>query len=524
MKEITRIHIAKVPYDIETAAKKEIENYISALEKYANDAELMQDIEIRITELLAQRGVITNGVIGIDDVKSIRDQLGEPSEFMSDSPEVDSEIDISGVNIKKLYRNKDNAIIGGVLSGMASYFNVDPLWVRILFIVLFFITSGAALFLYIVLWVIIPSANTAAEKLIMTGRPVNIESIKELNEQEIKMTSNYERASLIRRILTLFMGSMLSIASIGTIAFTIVVGVNIIHPDILQTIQPGSEWVYVCSYILAIIAGLLLSTLFAILSYVVFAQKLTKRIAVSIATIIISGLLSFGTATGLVMYQSVQSGDYVQRNMVDIVIAVPADFSKINSLIINSKTSTIEYVVSDNPKITMNSLPGTNKPTIKINGSNASIDFEDNVTNHWPIKSPVVTIYGPKLDILTLKNSNVSYTSNANQALNIEASEDSIVNLYGGTYEILTINASEESQVSASDATVQKANVSEKTSAAVSLGVIEELVIVHPKACPQNGNSTVSVNAVSSGSITYNESKIGVEDYESNCGSLIINN
>ena len=82
MKEITRIHIAKTAYDIELAAKKAIEKYITALERYADDPELLGDIEIRITELLKERGVQAGGVITADDVAAVRAQLGEPSEFL----------------------------------------------------------------------------------------------------------------------------------------------------------------------------------------------------------------------------------------------------------------------------------------------------------------------------------------------------------------------------------------------------------------------------------------------------------
>ncbi len=51
MKEITRIHIAKVPYDAEVEAKKELEAYLRTLEAYSNDSEIINDIEIRITEI-----------------------------------------------------------------------------------------------------------------------------------------------------------------------------------------------------------------------------------------------------------------------------------------------------------------------------------------------------------------------------------------------------------------------------------------------------------------------------------------
>ena len=75
MKEITRIHIAKTSYDIEIGAKKELEKYITKLELYADDPNLLEDIEIRLTEILSDRGVEKDGVITAEDVDAIRTQL-----------------------------------------------------------------------------------------------------------------------------------------------------------------------------------------------------------------------------------------------------------------------------------------------------------------------------------------------------------------------------------------------------------------------------------------------------------------
>jgi phage shock protein PspC (stress-responsive transcriptional regulator) len=196
MNEITRIHIAKIPYDIEISAKHEIEKYFKELENYARDNELLQDIEIRITELLAVRGVESNGVIGSDDVEAIKKQLGEPRDFRSDESTEDFENNQSVSPKKKLYRDKESAILGGVLSGLANYFNIDPIWMRLGFVILFFPSGGSLLLLYILFWLIIPPARTAIEKIQMTGRTVNLDSIREFNEIEADQTDRYQRAEV----------------------------------------------------------------------------------------------------------------------------------------------------------------------------------------------------------------------------------------------------------------------------------------------------------------------------------------
>jgi len=145
MNEITRIHIAKIPYDIEIAAKRDIEKYIKTLEIYADDKELLQDIEIRITELLANRGVASNGIITLDDVVSIREQLGEPKDFLDEDKQTKPVVEIDETVKRKLYRNTDDAILGGVLGGIASYFKIDALWLRLIFIVMLFFSFGTVL-------------------------------------------------------------------------------------------------------------------------------------------------------------------------------------------------------------------------------------------------------------------------------------------------------------------------------------------------------------------------------------------
>jgi hypothetical protein len=129
MNEITRIHIAKTAYDIEIAAKKQLEKYIKSLEVYTQDKEVIADIEIRITELFSERNVNAGGVITTDDVAAVRKQLGEPYEFADGDGDIAVGLQ-DDVKSRRLYRSTDDAVLGGVLSGVATYFNINPLWTR----------------------------------------------------------------------------------------------------------------------------------------------------------------------------------------------------------------------------------------------------------------------------------------------------------------------------------------------------------------------------------------------------------
>lgn len=81
---------------------------------------------------------------------------------------------------KKFYRNPDDKRFGGVCSGIAAYFNIDPTIVRILFIV-FILSGGSGILAYVILWIIMDEADTVAKKLQMRGIEPTAENIKNFN-------------------------------------------------------------------------------------------------------------------------------------------------------------------------------------------------------------------------------------------------------------------------------------------------------------------------------------------------------
>ena len=127
MKEINRIHLAKVPYEIELEAKDELNKYFDALKKNIKDETILDDVEIRITEILRDQGVAAGGIISSRDIEKIKAQLGSPEVFMDDQTESldtegsdnEQEADENTSIRRKLFRDELNAIIGGVASGLS---------------------------------------------------------------------------------------------------------------------------------------------------------------------------------------------------------------------------------------------------------------------------------------------------------------------------------------------------------------------------------------------------------------------
>ena len=138
MKEITRIHLAKIPYEIEVSAKKQLEKYLKDLKIYSSDKDIFEDVEIRITEILAELGVKEGGIITEKEISKIEVQIGSPEVFQDTDFTENNEGKSSAKISKRLYRDEKNGMIAGVASGLAQYLNIDVIWVRLVLIVMFF--------------------------------------------------------------------------------------------------------------------------------------------------------------------------------------------------------------------------------------------------------------------------------------------------------------------------------------------------------------------------------------------------
>ena len=184
MKKVININFQGRVIPIEETAFELLKQYIESLRRYfANEEgrdEIINDIEGRIAELFSER--IKKGATCItdEDVNAVIASMGRPEDFEAEAAGGGTETNGNsgaqqqqssqsqsstgtgtynyGYNRSgrgRLYRNADDKIIGGVASGLANYFGIDPVIMRILFVILF-----APLFwVYILLWVIIPSQS-----------------------------------------------------------------------------------------------------------------------------------------------------------------------------------------------------------------------------------------------------------------------------------------------------------------------------------------------------------------------------
>jgi phage shock protein PspC (stress-responsive transcriptional regulator) len=196
MKKTLTVNISGIVFHIDEDAYNVLNDYLQSIKQHFSRTEggdeIVTDIENRIAEMLKERIGDERQVITIDDVEVVINAIGQPSEFGEEfAEEQDSrKTDTNGRKTKRLYRDPDNAILGGVCSGLGAYFHTDPVWFRIAFVVACIPGLGTPLLVYVILWAIIPEAKTAVEKLEMKGEKVNISNIEKSIREEIDHLKN----------------------------------------------------------------------------------------------------------------------------------------------------------------------------------------------------------------------------------------------------------------------------------------------------------------------------------------------
>jgi phage shock protein PspC (stress-responsive transcriptional regulator) len=191
MKKTISINIASTAFHIDEDAYGKLQQYLKKLEAWFGDKEggreIINDIESRLSELFAERINPKTGVITVSMVEEVTGIMGEPEDFMAaggEKAEKDDPGNSSGGSFtsagsrKRLHRDIDNKVLGGVCSGIAAYFNMDPVLVRVIFAILPFLSFGVIIPIYIVLWIAVPAAITTAQRLEMRGEDINISNIE----------------------------------------------------------------------------------------------------------------------------------------------------------------------------------------------------------------------------------------------------------------------------------------------------------------------------------------------------------
>ncbi len=195
MNKTVNINIGGLIFHIDEDAFQKLTRYFDAIRRSLSNSsgheEIMKDIEMRVAELFSERQKSDKHVINLKDVDEVVKVMGQPEDYRidDDASETTTGSFTSSTNRKKLYRDKEKGMIGGVCTGLGHYFGVDSIWIKIAFILFVFAGFGSGILAYFILWIITPEAVTTTEKLEMTGEPVTISNIEKKVREEFESVS-----------------------------------------------------------------------------------------------------------------------------------------------------------------------------------------------------------------------------------------------------------------------------------------------------------------------------------------------
>ena len=196
MNKTLTINLGGLPFIIDEDAYRRLEAYLASIHKHFRSSEgyeeITGDIEARMAELFNEQ-LAGTPIVRAQMVDNVIQVMGTPESFGADPM---AETSYAGSDQKRhtgsyqpgkrLFRNTDEKVIAGVCSRLAAYIGLkDPVWIRILFLVLFFGT-GIGFLAYIILWIVAPEAKTAADRLAMKGDPINVTTIGKQVEEELE--------------------------------------------------------------------------------------------------------------------------------------------------------------------------------------------------------------------------------------------------------------------------------------------------------------------------------------------------
>ena len=191
MKKTIRINISGLIFNLDEDAYSKLQHYLNSItNKFLNTNEgneVIADVEARIAELFQEKVGDRKEVINLVDIDYIIEIMGKPEDFddVYEPEEEDTQYKSqqSAKSVRRVYRDPDNKVFSGLSGGIAAYFGIDPIIIRIVF-VLATLFYGSSILVYVFLWIIIPEASTTSQKLEMRGESINVENIEKSIKEE----------------------------------------------------------------------------------------------------------------------------------------------------------------------------------------------------------------------------------------------------------------------------------------------------------------------------------------------------
>ena len=278
MKNVKKCSLSGIAFTMDTDAYETLSAYMDSLRASCGHTpdgdEIVADIEARIAELILSTHS-ADSVVELPLVENIIRQMGRPEDISSESETADEETGngqeggtagngtASGAKEpripRRLYRDMEGAKLGGVCTGLARYFNTDPVWIRLLLLLPLLLTpmSGVARFFgplfgnmfvmfilaYVVMWFAVPAARSARQKLEMKGERITAQSIKDATMASSAADADSEAKPVVANVVTVFGQIILILLKIfaGIIVFGLIIGACIMIIGIMAVVISGSS-------------------------------------------------------------------------------------------------------------------------------------------------------------------------------------------------------------------------------------------------------------------------------------------
>ncbi|GHT13654.1 hypothetical protein FACS189415_1600 [Bacteroidia bacterium] len=224
MKKTVTVNLNGRVFTIDEDAYNLMENYLKNLRIYfrkeEGSSEIIADFEARIEELLSEKVRLGYEVITIEQVEEVITRVGKPADFSDEDKTNEEEKEKQTTRPeyqyvkKKFFRNMDDKMFGGICSGLSAYFGWDVLPIRIVLIIIMFATTFWIVPVYLFVWIFVPGAYTAEQKLQMRGRPITVENIGKTVAAEVEAPQIKEKRGCLAGFIDLTV-SMMKVILIG---------------------------------------------------------------------------------------------------------------------------------------------------------------------------------------------------------------------------------------------------------------------------------------------------------------------
>ena len=266
MKEVKKCSISGVAFTMDIDAYETLDAYLESLKKSYKETpdgtEIVADIEARIAELILTEQDNTR-VVEMPLIQHIIAQMGSAEDISDESSDRDLQYETPRIP-RRLYRDTENAKLGGVCAGIGKYFDIDPVWVRLtLFLPMLLSCFGGIPFLfwfgpvfgnlfgiflicYFIMWFAVPAARSARQKLEMNGEKITAQSIGEVTAATSNNEPDSKAKPIVAEAVSLFGKIVLILLKIfaGILVFGLIMGACALIIGLFAVVTGGPELIH----------------------------------------------------------------------------------------------------------------------------------------------------------------------------------------------------------------------------------------------------------------------------------------